>query len=92
MTAAIALIFGAICFILSAATPSSGAEKLRVAYPTLGPGSTPSWVTHEMGFWKKNGLDIELILLSVDNGSNLLLTDPDDSEERRSARVLSYLV
>ncbi len=64
MTAAIALILGAICFILSAAAPSSGAEKLRVAYPTLGPGSTPSWVTHEMGYWKKSGLDVELILLS----------------------------
>jgi len=63
MTAAIALILGAFCFMLSAA-PSSGAEKLRVAYPTLGPGSTPSWVTHEMGFWKKSGLDVELILLS----------------------------
>ena len=64
MTAAITLILGAFCFILSAAAPSSGAEKLRVAYPTLGPGSTPSWVTHEMGFWKKSGLDVELILLS----------------------------
>ncbi len=34
----------------------------------------------------------EVSLRSMDNGSNLLLTDPDDSEERRSARVLSYLV
>jgi NitT/TauT family transport system substrate-binding protein len=64
MTAAIALILGVFCFILSAAGPANGAEKLRVAYPTLGPGSTPSWVTHEMAFWKKSGLDVELILLS----------------------------
>ena len=64
MTAAIALILGVFCFILSAAGPANGAEKLRVAYPTLGPGSTPSWVTYEMGFWKKSGLDVELILLS----------------------------
>ena len=35
MRAALALIFGAFCFILSVAAPSSGAEKLRVAYPTL---------------------------------------------------------
>src|SRR5688500_16137571 len=53
-----------VCCILLTAVPSSGAEKLRIAYPTLGPGSTPSWVTHEMGFWKKSGLDVELILLS----------------------------
>ena len=53
----------ALLFLLLAAAPS-GAERLRVAYPTLGPGSTPSWVAHEMGFWKKSGLDVELILLS----------------------------
>ena len=64
MPAPIAGIVSVCCFILFAAVPSSGAEKLRVAYPTLGPGSTPSWVTHEMGFWKKSGLDVELILLS----------------------------
>ena len=64
MTAAILFMISVLSFILSAAAPSSGAEKLRVAYPTLGPGSTPSWVTHEMGFWKKSGLDVELILLS----------------------------
>jgi ABC-type nitrate/sulfonate/bicarbonate transport system substrate-binding protein len=64
MAAAIALILGALCFVLSAPAPSNGAEKLRVAYPTLGPGSTPSWVTLEAGFWKKSGLDVELILLS----------------------------
>jgi NitT/TauT family transport system substrate-binding protein len=64
MPAPIAAIVSVCCFILLAAVPSSNAEKLRVAYPTLGPGSTPSWVTHEMGFWKKSGLDVELILLS----------------------------
>ena len=64
MATAITLIFSTLCFVLSAAGTSGGAEKLRVAYPTLGPGSTPSWVTLEMGFWKKSGLDVELILLS----------------------------
>ncbi len=64
MRATIAVLCGVLCFLASSAGPSSSAEKLRVAYPTLGPGSTPSWVTHEMGFWKKSGLDVELILLS----------------------------
>ena len=64
MTIRISLIFSALVFALSAGTPANGAEKLRVAYPTLGPGSTPSWVTHDAGFWKKSGLDVELILLS----------------------------
>lgn len=64
MTTATVLLMSVLSFILSAPVRSSGAEKLRVAYPTLGPGSTPSWVTHETGFWKKSGLDVELILLS----------------------------
>jgi ABC-type nitrate/sulfonate/bicarbonate transport system substrate-binding protein len=58
------MTFGGICFLLFRLSSLYGAEKLRVAYPTLGPGSTPSWVTLEMGFWKKSGLDVELILLS----------------------------
>ena len=47
-----------------AATGLDAAEKLVISYPTLGPGSTPSWVTAEAGFWKKQGLDVELVLLS----------------------------
>jgi NitT/TauT family transport system substrate-binding protein len=46
------------------------AEKFRVAFPTLGPGSTPSWVSLEAGTWKKYGLDVELVLLS--GGSRML--------------------
>ena len=66
LTVRIGQILTALSFLLSLAAPSSGAEKLRVAYPTLGPGSTPSWVTYEAGFWKKSGLDVELILLGGD--------------------------
>ena len=64
MTMPIGLVFSVLVFALSIAVPASGAERLRVAYPTLGPGSTPSWVTYEAGFWKKSGLDVELVLLS----------------------------
>lgn len=63
MTFVFSAIF-AVLFLVATALPSGGAEKLRVAYPTLGPGSTPSWVTFETGFWKKSGLDVDLILLS----------------------------
>ena len=44
--------------------PAHAADKFRVAFPTLGPGSTPSWVTLEAGMWKKYDLDVELVLLS----------------------------
>ena len=64
MARPIGLVFSVLLFALSVAVPVRSGDKLRVAYPTLGPGSTPSWVTHEAGFWKRGGLDVELVLLS----------------------------
>lgn len=43
---------------------AQAAEKIRVAYPAVAPGSTPSWVTAEKGIWLKHGLDAEVILVS----------------------------
>lgn len=51
-----------IFFVLSGTAGS--AEKVRVSFPTLGPGFTPAWITAEAGYWKKQGLDVELVLLS----------------------------
>ena len=56
----IILLFLLACTIC----PAYAADKLRVAFPTLGPGSTPSWVTLEAGMWKRYDLDVELVLLS----------------------------
>src|SRR5512135_3127488 len=39
-------------------------ESLRLAYPAIAPGSTPSWVTAEKQIWHKYGLDVEPILVS----------------------------
>jgi ABC-type nitrate/sulfonate/bicarbonate transport system substrate-binding protein len=39
-------------------------ERLRLAYPAIAPGSTPSWVTAEKQIWHKYGLDVEPILVS----------------------------
>ena len=50
------------CFLL----PTSklwGADVLRVGYPSLATGFAASWVTADKGFWKKHGLDVELIFL-----------------------------
>jgi NitT/TauT family transport system substrate-binding protein len=44
--------------------PVGAAQKLRVAYPAVAPGSTPSWVTADKGIWLKYGLDVEPILVS----------------------------
>jgi NitT/TauT family transport system substrate-binding protein len=49
--------------LLLSVTSESHAEKMRVAYASFGPALSPSWVTAEKGFWKKHGLDVELIYL-----------------------------
>ncbi len=38
-------------------------ETVRVGYPSLATGFAPSWVTSEVGIWKKQGLDVQLIYL-----------------------------
>ena len=48
-------------FILTSALWS--ADVVRVGYPSLATGFAASWVTADKGFWKKHGLDVELIFL-----------------------------
>ncbi|HXF75583.1 MAG TPA: ABC transporter substrate-binding protein [Methylomirabilota bacterium] len=53
-----------IAIFLFSASPAGAVEKLRVAYPAVAPGSTPSWVTAEKKIWQKYGLEVEPILVS----------------------------
>jgi NitT/TauT family transport system substrate-binding protein len=43
---------------------AQAAERMRVAYPAVAPGSTPSWITAEKRIWLKYGFDVETILVS----------------------------
>jgi len=36
-------------------------EKVRVAYSGISGNQVPAWVAHEKGFFRKNGLDVELV-------------------------------
>src|SRR5262245_8702008 len=60
------LTFSSIMLILytHGAFTVDAAEKLRVAYPAVAPGSTPSWVTVDRRIWQKYGLEVEPILVS----------------------------
>ena len=49
--------------LICAATSLQAAEKLHVGFPSLATALSPSWVAVKKGFWKKNGLDVELIYL-----------------------------
>ena len=54
-----------VIFCLTLSSPTvHAAEKIRIAYPAVAPGSTPSWVTAEKGIWQKYGFDAEPILVS----------------------------
>src|SRR5687768_250232 len=53
-----------IIITIAVAGASHAAEKIRIAYPAVAPGSTPSWITVEKGIWRKYGFDAETILVS----------------------------
>jgi NitT/TauT family transport system substrate-binding protein len=38
-------------------------EKVRVAYSAISGSQVIAWVAHELGFFRKNGLDVELIFI-----------------------------
>jgi NitT/TauT family transport system substrate-binding protein len=52
-----------VLFLVCGATKAAFAEKLRAAFPSLATALSPSWIAAEKGFWKKYGLDVELIYL-----------------------------
>jgi NitT/TauT family transport system substrate-binding protein len=44
-------------------TTIEAADKMTVAYATLGPALSPGWVTSEKRVWQKHGLDVDLVYL-----------------------------
>ena len=58
-------LFAAAAIALVIAAPTAHwAEKIRVAYPAVAPGSTPSWATADKKIWQEYGLEAEPILVS----------------------------
>jgi NitT/TauT family transport system substrate-binding protein len=53
--AAVGLVLQFVSFV--------AAEKMTVAYATLGPALSPGWVTSDKGIWRKHGLDVDLVYL-----------------------------
>lgn len=41
----------------------AAAVAVRIAYPTLGAGVAPIWITKEAGFFKQEGLEVELVYI-----------------------------
>jgi NitT/TauT family transport system substrate-binding protein len=51
----------------SADTPERPLEKLIIAYSSVSGNMAPLWITHERGFFRKNGLDVQIVF--IESGS-----------------------
>jgi len=55
--------------------PAPPLEKIRIAYSSISGNQAPAWVAYEKGFFRKNGLDAELIFIEAGSRSvNALLS------------------
>ena len=57
---------GALIFLsMSLAHPGLAQERMRIAWAGSTPSNTPIWVADQKGFFKKNGLQAEVIAISA---------------------------
>lgn len=80
------MFFALICFLL-AAKSSMAQEPMRIAWAGSTPSNTPIWVADQKGFFKKNGLQAEVIAISASTiVIQALLTGEVDFISRRRRR------
>ena len=48
-------------------TPEHPLEKVAIAYSSISGNMAPLWITHERGFFRKYGLDVQLVF--IESGS-----------------------
>ncbi|HEY1268696.1 MAG TPA: ABC transporter substrate-binding protein [Candidatus Binatia bacterium] len=69
LSSALACILALALFCAGAATAAERApaplEKIRIAYSSISGNQVPAWVAYEKGFFRKNGLDAELIFIEA---------------------------
>jgi NitT/TauT family transport system substrate-binding protein len=44
-------------------TPERQLEKITIAYSSVSGNMAPLWITHDRGFFRKNGLDVQLVFI-----------------------------
>jgi ABC-type nitrate/sulfonate/bicarbonate transport system substrate-binding protein len=65
MRRAACLLFVLIGLCFSALDRSAAQEKMRIAWAGSTPSNTPIWVADQKGFFKKNGLNAEVVAISA---------------------------
>ena len=62
------IVFTLVAILPASATPAeSPLEKLTIAYSSISGNMAPLWITHERGFFRKYGLDVQLVF--IESGS-----------------------
>jgi NitT/TauT family transport system substrate-binding protein len=54
-----------VLILLCVSKPSGAQERMRIAWAGSTPSNTPIWVADQKGFFKKNGLNAEVIAISA---------------------------
>lgn len=67
-----ALIAMFFCGLTNAANAADALRKVVIGYSAIAPNQSPLWVAQDQGFFRKNGLDVQLIY--VESGSRLVQT------------------
>jgi NitT/TauT family transport system substrate-binding protein len=44
-------------------TPERQLEKITIAYSSVSGNMAPLWITHDRGFFRKNGLDVQIVFI-----------------------------
>jgi NitT/TauT family transport system substrate-binding protein len=68
----ISLAWSSIAAFSAEKQASSSSERLRVAFSSISGNTAPLWVAHEHGFFRKYGLDVELLF--IEGGSTTVQT------------------
>lgn len=57
------LIVAAVPAVAGEGSPARPLEKVRIAYSSISGNQVPAWVALEKDFFRKNGLDVELVFI-----------------------------
>lgn len=60
-------MLGLTCYVQSASGAEgayAGAERIRLSYTSITPSGAPLWLPYELGFFKEEGLNVELIYVN----------------------------
>src|SRR5262252_8558200 len=56
-------IFVTLMLLVGFIQPAFAQEKIRLSYSAISPSTAFLWIPRERGFFKKHGLDVEIILI-----------------------------